>query len=126
MNPRKFWNIIKNLFPTKSKANFATTTCNEAENIAKANTFCDYFSTIVKTLKSSVSLLNYYVWKTPHYIAQRTVKTFRMEYVSKLYIEKEMKSFKPKKGLGLDELPSFLKTVHISSANHYATSSIYH
>ncbi|XP_057308248.1 uncharacterized protein LOC130646126 [Hydractinia symbiolongicarpus] len=80
LNPRKFWNIRKKLFPTKSKANFASTTCNKAENIAKANTFCDYFSTIVKTLKSSVSLLNYYVWKTPHYIAQRTVKIFRMEY----------------------------------------------
>lgn len=56
-NQSSNWSIIKNLFTTKSKTNF-TTTCNEAENIAKANKFCDYFLTVVKSLKPGISLFN--------------------------------------------------------------------
>ena len=72
---------------------------------SKSNTFSTYFATAVKNLKQkSVYLLNF-TWRQPKALASRTGKLFEFKYVSKLFVEKQLRTFKKNKATGLDNLP---------------------
>ena len=103
--PKSFWDTIKRIFPTKCTSRIPPST-DEAS--IKANSFCSYFSTIVQTLKGKIFLLTNTAWKMPKKSSSRTDKVFRFKYVSKIFVEKELKSFKRKKATGLDNLPPSL------------------
>jgi hypothetical protein len=106
LNPSKFWNVIKSLFPTKGAK--VTTSSTYTDSQSKANKFCEYFSTIVKTLKQRAIPLRNFIWKLPNFIPLRTVKRFRFGYVAKIAIEKQLKTFQRKKATGVDDLPTSL------------------
>ena len=105
LNPAKFWNIIKTLFPTKVNMKQSTMDTN-TDNQSKANVFCNYFTNIVKTLKQYAIPLVDFTWKPANFIPMRTVRMFKFEYVSKIFVEKQIKKFRRKKATGADELPT--------------------
>ena len=107
LNPTKFWNVIKNLFPVKS----SMTTCflnTDSDNQSRANVFCSYFTNIVKTLKEKAIPLINFTWKQTSFIPIRTVRRFNFRYVSKIFVEKQIKKFPRKKETGVDDLPTTL------------------
>lgn len=103
-NPRKFWKAVKTVFPSKpNKKNFSNQ-LSKSENEKNVNTFSHYFGNVVKQLKSNASLITDYVWrKMP--IFKRTNQIFRFSYVSKVFVEKQLKTLHRHKSTGLDELP---------------------
>ena len=52
-NPRKFWDAIKTIFPTKSKASLSPMNKGKSEKLA--NVFSDYFTNIVSKLIATYS-----------------------------------------------------------------------
>jgi hypothetical protein len=102
-NPRKFWNADKSVFPSKSKTNVSKQS-NEKDNERAAETFSHYFGNVVQELKSKPSSMTDFVWrKMP--IHMKTNQNFRFSYVSKVFVEKQLKSLNRNKSTGLDELP---------------------
>ena len=114
-NPRKFWKSIKEVFsgnkssklsiPYLKDNNFQL---NENENDSKANFFCRYFTNIARSLKEQSFPLQNFIWKTPVQISERTYRRFNFKYVSKIFVEKELKLLKKHKSAGLDNLPPLL------------------
>eukprot|EP00794_Sanderia_malayensis_P013553 gene13553-14953_t len=77
---------------------------NESENERTANTFASYFGNVVKDLKLKFTTMIDYVWrKIP--VCKKTNEIFRFSYVSKMFVEKQLKALKRNKSTGLDELP---------------------
>ena len=102
-NPKKFWNAVKSIFPSKSKANIFMQS-SKIENGKTANKFSHYFGNVVKKLKSQLTLVADYSWrKMP--IHRKTNQTFVFSYVSKVFVERKLKTLDRKKSTGLDELP---------------------
>ncbi|XP_057299399.1 uncharacterized protein LOC130630019 [Hydractinia symbiolongicarpus] len=58
-----------------------------------------------KKLKQAAFPLQNFIWKKPKQYDRRTDKTFKFEYVSKLFVERELQSLKRKKAAGWDNLP---------------------
>ena len=114
-NPRNFWKAIKAVFPgnkgtavSSSSMPFLDGLPTEGNEKSKANTFCKFFTSIAKTLKEKAQPLKNFVWGKPTQIDMKTHKHFQFGYVSKVFIEKELKSLKRHKATGLDDLPSNL------------------
>ncbi len=99
-HPRKFWATIKSIFPTK--------TCKSAvQNIDRENTkkFSDYFKNAIPLLKQkSMPLINF-TWRFVRKLPSRTNKIFTINYVTKAFVEKELRALRRNKATGLDELP---------------------
>ena len=102
-NPRKFWDAVKEVFPTKSKLSVSSTT--KSENIDLVNKFSRYFGKTVSELKSKAAFFSDYIWRYHGRKGIRTTQSFRFAYVPKTFIEKQLKSLKRKKAAGPDELP---------------------
>jgi len=103
-NPRKFWSTIKTIFPTngiKSK-NSSTDSANRQ---SKVNSFSIYFKNAITSLKRAAIPLMNFTWRFVKPRAIRTCQTFTMNYISKIFIEKELRLLKRNKATGLDELP---------------------
>jgi len=99
LNARSFWRTIKSIFPTKSKAsNFGHSKCT-------ARSFGDFFATAVSKLKKSCFLLTDLVWRTPTFYHLRTNSIFRFQYVSVIFVQKELKALRRNKAAGIDNLP---------------------
>ena len=110
-NPRQFWKVMKELIPMKPKSlmntvdslenneNVTATSCKE-----KANPFCDFFSNVANALKTKSMKLKNIVWAKPPKARVRTKKVFRIKYVSKLFVEKELRKLKRHKATGIDQL----------------------
>ena len=103
-NPKKFWDTVKKIFPTKSKSNVPFST-QKIENERTAIIFSDYFSEIITKLKSVFSLFTDHVWRPPKIRPLRTLQTFNFTYVPKIFVERELKKLKRNKATGADDLP---------------------
>ncbi|XP_057298351.1 uncharacterized protein LOC130629229 [Hydractinia symbiolongicarpus] len=73
-NPKKFWDTIKIIIPTKMRkvTNDATTTTNKFE---KENTLCSFFSNMAHRLKLKSIYLKDFIWKKPKQSLLRTSAT---------------------------------------------------
>ena len=101
-NTKKFWKIIKDIIPSKPASN---TSMSQSEKKRKADLFCEYFSSVVSGL-AAIPLTKFIWWKLLG-IFLRTTNRFQMNYVSKIYIEKELKTLKRNKSAGLDTLTTW-------------------
>lgn len=99
-NPKKFWRTIKSIFPSKKSVSVSY-----ESNKTKANSFCSFFSNIAKTLKEKSFPLREFVWKSPTFIPTQSLHTFQFTYVSKIFVEKEVRNLKRNKASGFDNLP---------------------
>ena len=104
-NPKKFWESIKSVFPSKSKSSFPS--MQKSKTLEMVSNFSNYFATVVAKLKSKAISFSNYVWKPHHHLQPRkTDKIFAFSYVSKVSVENQLKSMKRKKATGIDELPA--------------------
>ena len=111
-NPRSFWKAIKSVFPgTKSKSVKSSVKLsdeNDTIKMTKANSFCNFFSNAAFNLKQKSLPLVDFIWKRTDNIKVRTNEKFRFKYVSKIFIERQLKQLKRHKATGIDDLPSNL------------------
>ena len=105
-NPRKFWQSIKSVFPSNQSEPPKLTV--DDVDINKPNKFCSFFSKIARNLKERSLPLIDFIWRLPTRSHLRCESQFRFTYVSKIYIERELKSLKRHKATGHDDLPSNL------------------
>ncbi|MEO0684105.1 MAG: reverse transcriptase family protein, partial [Cyanobacteria bacterium J06649_11] len=98
-NPKKFWSAIKTIFPGKSTSKI------ELNSRPSANTFSRYFSKMAFHLKEKTLPLTNFIWRTIPRPLPRTVKKFKFNYVSILFVQKELKLLSRKKATGIDDLP---------------------
>jgi len=104
LSPKKFWKTIKNVFPSKSKGEIPKTK-NKYELAKK---FSNWFSTVIDTLKRKTMPLKDLVWNMPLVTEQKTNKSFVFQYVSVIFVAKQLKTLKRSKASGLDNLPPSL------------------
>ncbi|MEO0686083.1 MAG: hypothetical protein AAFY76_13850, partial [Cyanobacteria bacterium J06649_11] len=90
LNPRNFWNSIKEIFPTKSGTKNSSSKTPQT-NKRFADSFGNYFSTAVRKLKTQALILKEFIWKSPRISVLRTNKTFWFDYVSKAFISSFLK-----------------------------------
>ena len=68
-SPAKFWAAIKKLYPTKLPSEqgsaFVINGSKSTDKSFIANSFCEYFSTVARNLKSKSILLRDFVWSKP-------------------------------------------------------------
>ena len=101
--PRKFWKALKSIFP--SHKNNTDPTSNVESNKGDAQRFCKFFSNIANELKEKSFPLTDSVWASCSDIPFRTEQIFCFTYVSKIFIEKELKTLNVHKATGIDDLP---------------------
>ena len=111
-SPDKFWAAIKKLYPTKLPSEqgsaFVINGSKSTDKSFIANSYCEYFSTIARNLKSKSIFLRDFVWSNPaeEYLPnQVTESQFTLKAVKESEILKELKNLKRKKASGLDNFP---------------------
>ena len=103
--PQKFWKYIKDIFPTKEQPPVsATTSVDETKNYRAANILCESFTKIAGTLKNQAFKLRDFVWEAPS-TPNPPQNSFAFGYVSKVFVEKELRGLKRGKAAGSDNLP---------------------
>lgn len=100
-NPKKFWDTIKKIMPTKPRNVVSDATATKS----KVESLCLFFSSIAAQIKEKSIPLKDFVWKQPQWSKLRTTSIFTFKYVSKISIEKELKKLKRSKATGVDDLP---------------------
>lgn len=121
LNPRKFWNTIKSIFPTKPKVSSPRT--DDAKH--SVNCFAEYFSTVVSVLKKTAYPLIDFVWRYPKKTRLRTKSIFKFSYISSVSVEKELRNLKRNKAAGVDCLPPNLsRTAAVRLLHLYRLSLI--
>ena len=112
-NPEKFWKTIKQLYPCKNSAENVSTTSFNIDNkvttdkSAIANGFNTFFVTIAAKLKKqSIMLKNFVCAYQP--IRKENAKTFKFKLATTDDVYKELRTLKPKKATGMDNIPSKL------------------
>ena len=103
-NPQKFWNAVKAIFPSKSRK-ISNISHDKKEQTSAVDKFSQYFSTVVKSLKTASIPLTDSIWRFTKSLPSRTENSFTLDYVSIVFIEKELRSLKRQKATGIDELP---------------------
>ena len=100
-DPQMFWDCIKSLFPNKSTM---TTLSSLSRDDAKvcANSFSSYFKNVIRTLKTKAFPLVDFASPPP----ANTDKRFIFKCVSRVQIERDLRSLQRTKATGIDELPS--------------------
>ena len=105
-NPKRFWDCIKKIFPSKEKLSPP----NTRNNLKLANTFSSWFASIITDLKRKTMPLKNFIWGRTTSKQKRTKKVFNFEYVSVVFVQKQLQQLKRSKATGLDNLPpSILK-----------------
>ena len=126
LKPDKFWKIIKEVFPSKCKR-IATPVINKHK---RSEAFKNFFENVVHQLKRKIITLGNLVWKSQDHLIKKTYKKFSFQYISKIFVEKQIKSLKSNKATGLDNLPTKLlrdSATHISKPiTHIVNMSIQH
>ena len=104
-NPAKFWKCIKEIFPTKEHpAASATTSIDDEKNLNNANVLCKFFTNIAQSIKFKAFKLRNFAWEiSPKLVTSE--KLFTFGYVSRIFVEKELRSLKRRKAPGCDNLP---------------------
>ena len=101
LNPRWFWKIINDIFPTKSKTMEPTMLSNQNQ----PSIFSEYYANAVRYFKEKSIPLIDFVWRRPSLMATRTEQALEMKYVSRGFVLKELKQLKRQKATGGDDLP---------------------
>ena len=110
-SPNMFWKAIKSIYPTKaanaglSMHSFDLQGENTNDAVKVANGFCTFFITIVTTLHEKAIPLCNFVWRPPRPVRNRAENKFKFRPVSKLEVERDLKSIKRTKSTGIDNLP---------------------
>ena len=109
-SPDRFWKILKNIFPSpKQKTNmskFIEVDGVKTDNGSKiAASFSNFFKNAAITVKRKAIFLTDFCWRKP--IIKRTFCRYRFNfgYVSRVEIEKYLRSLKRKKSAGPDDIP---------------------
>ena len=102
LSPKDFWSVVKKIFPTKIKT---TATSLMSRDSSAAQVFADYFSQVVNQLRDKCFTFQNFTWKKSNHPKRKTYNRFRFTAVSKIEIEKQLKSLKQNKATGLDNLP---------------------
>ena len=64
--PTKFWNCIKEMFPSKESVPISvTTSINNVKNTKNANSICTFFTSIAENLKYETLKLRDFIWEKP-------------------------------------------------------------
>ena len=77
----------------------------EENTAAKANALYELFTNVAVSLKNRAFKLRDFVWETPKAEKMATNQKFGFKYVSRIFVEKELKSLKRKSAAGWDDLP---------------------
>ena len=101
VNPKKFWKTIKSLFPTKSKS----TESGTVPVSDRVQRFSEYFSTIVRQMKSINFPLKDSIWYYSRKQPLRTKNIFKFSYITPGYVLKHLNRLKRSKATGIDLLP---------------------
>jgi len=88
--------------PTKPKTHPNN---NESVTFDKVSSMCTFFSNVAFQLKSSSIYLRDFVWSRPKRNGLRTCQKLRFQYVSKIFVEKQLRNLKRNKSTGGDDLP---------------------
>ena len=109
-NPTSFWKTLKRIFPSKQKSchvenSFIIDGNKETNPNRVVNGFCEFYSTVVNSMKKSTYLFVDFVWKKPSTFHARTFTTFRFHYVSTVEIRTILKRMSRNKAAGPDNLP---------------------
>lgn len=105
-NPAKFWKCIKEIFPANNTKGYPpTSTHDKQHNTATANSLCSFFTNVASSLKHTVFKLRNFVWEQPTPSELFTNRQFKFNYVSRLFVEKQLKLLKRKSAAGWDDLP---------------------
>ena len=103
--PTKFWNCIKEMFPSKESAPISVTTnIDNVKNTENANSICIFFTNIAQNLKYETFKLRNFIWEKPPTLS-RSTKNFNFSYVSRIFVERELKSLKRRKAAGCGDIP---------------------
>ena len=103
--PTKFWNCIKEMFPSKESVPISVTiSIDNVKNTENANSICTFFTNIAQNLKYETFKLRNFIWENPPTLSKPT-KNFTFSYVSRIFVERELKSLKRRKTAGCDDLP---------------------
>ena len=125
-DPTKFWNVIKSIYPSKTKLpniekSFKVDGNLTSDKTKIANGFCRFYTSAVNTLKKLAYPLINFVWRMPQPFLNRTEKVFAFTYVSVVEVTENLKKIKRKKATGHDDLPpGLLKNSTSSIARHVA------
>ena len=103
-NPSKFWNCIKELFPKTTTPITATTSNDPSKNLEKANSLCNFFSNVAHSLKSKAFKLRDFKWEMPK-VQTSNFHSFHFAYVSRIFVERELKKLQRRKAAGIDNIP---------------------
>ena len=117
-NPDGFWKALKKLFPTKSKDQATPSIVIKSSLTTNkhviANSFNEYFSTIVSKLKKATFKLRDCIWIYHPTSVRKTASIFRFNYTTSAEVRKILYTLKRKKSTGLDTIPpSVLKDCFI-------------
>ena len=103
-DPSKFWSIIKKIFPKGQSSN----SDSHPDKNEKIKIFSGWFLSVVHKLKTKAMSLLDFIWKTTNDMKLRTEASFEFNYLSRVFVLKQLKALKRKKATGLDNLPSVL------------------
>jgi hypothetical protein len=104
-NPRKFWKVIKKIFPLRNLPQNSNTCVNEENQIRLVENFSSFYSTAVRSLKEKSIKLMDFVWRLPKSMVLRTTRHFELRFISSSFVQRELKKLKRQKAQGTDELP---------------------
>ena len=96
--PKKFWSLIKNVFPGKSQSMADVST-------VKRPSLNILYYTMASKLKKPSYLLTDFTWRYTAKSPPKTTKTFRFPYISILFVQKELKMLSHQKSASIDNLP---------------------
>ena len=112
-NPKKFWRVIKKVFPFRNSPKNSSHGVNEENQARLAENFSSLYATAVRSLKEKSIMLMNFAWRLPKSICLRTTRRFELGFVSNGFVQRELKKLKQQKAQGADELPpGMLKDCH--------------
>ena len=85
--PTKFWNCIKEMFPSKESVPIPVTTIiGNVKSTENANSIYTFFTNIAQNLKYETFKLRDFIWKKPPTLNTPT-KSFNFSYISRIFVE---------------------------------------
>ena len=81
-----------------------TTNIDNVKSTENANSICTFFPNIAQNLKYKTFKFRNFIWEKPRTLS-RSTKNFNFSYVSRIFLERELKSLKRRKAAGCDNFP---------------------
>ena len=113
-SPKDFWSRIKRTYPAKDKIStpkaFFVNNSMTTDKLLIANSFCEYFRSVARSLQDTASSLFFPTWKFYSFnffkeFVNPSGLRFTFTEVKQQQILKIVKSLKSSKSAGLDEIP---------------------